>query len=147
MTGRKNTRRCREPSLGNVGNGVNQASSLRTETGKAEIHLHICRWENQRLREGQLLVQRDTQLQRDPSQGSCIPRSRPPPPWPRQVLKAFFCPNPFLQKLPSLPPQPATFPAAGYLECGSHVGEVCNAASDDEDLAWIWSKREVKKGW
>ena len=58
-----------------------------------------------------------------------------------------FCPKSSYRNFPSLlPPNQPRSPAAGYLECGSHVGEVCDAASDDEDLACIWSKREVKKG-
>lgn len=43
-----------------------------------------------------------------------------------------------------------TFPrncCSCYLECSSHVGEVCNAASNDEDLAWIWSQREIKNSY
>lgn len=52
--------------------------------------------------------------------------------------------------LPSLiPPNPCspetTVTMAGYLERGGHIGEIRNAASDDENLAWVWSKREVER--
>lgn len=50
----------------------------------------------------------------------------------------LLSPSPFPQK-----PQLALL-TPSYLEGGSHIGEVCNAASDDEDLAWIGSKNEVK---
>lgn len=53
------------------------------------------------------------------------------------------------QNLPSLVPprSPETAViAAAYLERGGHVGEVRNAASDDENLAWVCGKRDVKQG-
>lgn len=34
---------------------------------------------------------------------------------------------------------------AGYLERGSHIGEVCDAASDNEDLACVWRRRFIRK--
>lgn len=34
---------------------------------------------------------------------------------------------------------------AGYLEGGGHIGEVCNAASNDEDLAWIGSEKQSQQ--
>lgn len=52
-----------------------------------------------------------------------------------------------LPQIQSLGNCPAT--AICYLECSSHVGEVSNAASDDEDLAWVWSggeRKESKQG-
>lgn len=53
------------------------------------------------------------------------------------------------ENLPSrVPPRsPETaVTAAGYLERGGHVGEVRDAASDDEDLAWVRRKREARTG-
>lgn len=60
--------------------------------------------------------------------------------------------NPAYGNLPFwLPPNPhspetARSPVADYLERGSHIGEVCDAASNDEDLACVWSRRVIRKG-
>lgn len=42
-------------------------------------------------------------------------------------------------------PRNCTVTTARYLERGSNVGKVRNAASNDEDLAWVCSNREVKR--
>lgn len=47
--------------------------------------------------------------------------------------------------LPNPRSETARSPVAGYLECGSHIGEVGNAASNDEDLACVWSQRRSKR--
>lgn len=41
-------------------------------------------------------------------------------------------------------PGNCTVTVAGYLECGGHVGKVRDAASDDEDLAWVWSEKSKR---